>query len=89
MNVTFNLRKTLNTQASVDNSIGSQASFVEGSSVKEWENKSLTSLRNLVQSKDSKAGMKCVPRMSQTHFITLWKTVYDIFQTEPEELVSR
>uniref|UniRef100_A0AAR5PQG4 TBC1 domain family member 9 n=1 Tax=Dendroctonus ponderosae TaxID=77166 RepID=A0AAR5PQG4_DENPD len=82
----FQWQKTLNTQPSVDNSIGSQVSFVEGSSLKEWENKSLTSLRNLVQSKDSKAEMKGVPRMSQTHFITLWKTVYDIFQTEPEEL---
>ncbi|XP_060528088.1 TBC1 domain family member 9 isoform X2 [Cylas formicarius] len=77
----FTWGKTYDSQSSMDNSISSQSSTTEAN----WEAKSLSHLRNLVQSKDNKSNVKGNLRMPQPHFITLWKSVYDIFQTEPED----
>lgn len=51
-----------------------------------WEVRSMGSLRSLVETRDSRPDLKSVPRMSQPHFIMLWKTMYDLFQAEPEDL---
>ncbi|KAK5644832.1 hypothetical protein RI129_006132 [Pyrocoelia pectoralis] len=48
-----------------------------------WEVKSLSNLRTIARCTDSKSNLKSVPKMTQPHFIMLWKTVYDIFQTQP------
>lgn len=82
----FGWQKTYDSQSSMDNSITSQSSGIDQGGT--WESKSLSNLRNLVQLKDSKANLKCLPRMNQRQFTTLWKTVYDIFQTEPEDGVT-
>ncbi|KAL1491524.1 hypothetical protein ABEB36_012108 [Hypothenemus hampei] len=85
----FQWQKNFTSQMSMDNSISSQSSITEqqpGSSIQDWESKSLSNLRNLVQSKDSKMNLRSVPRMSQPHFITLWKTVCDISQEELKNL---
>jgi hypothetical protein len=50
-----------------------------------WEVRSMGSLRCLVETRDSHPDLKSVPRMSQPHFIMLWKTLYDLFQTQPED----
>lgn len=85
MSAGFQWQKNFDSQGSMDNSITSQSSNLDQASSSNWEAKSLTNLRALVQSKDSKTNLKLVPRMSQPHFITLWKTVFDIFQTEPDD----
>ena len=51
-----------------------------------WEVRSMESLRCLVEPHDSRPDLKSVPRMSQPHFIVLWKTLYDLFQSQPEDL---
>ncbi|EFN68620.1 TBC1 domain family member 8 [Camponotus floridanus] len=43
------------------------------------------SLRSMIASKDSPLDLKTVPKMSQRHFIALWKTLYDMFPAQPEE----
>ncbi|XP_076653939.1 TBC1 domain family member 8/9 isoform X1 [Halictus rubicundus] len=50
-----------------------------------WEIQSMGSLRSMITSKDSPLDLKTVPKMSQGHFIALWKTLYDMFPAQPEE----
>ncbi|XP_066586469.1 TBC1 domain family member 9 isoform X2 [Prorops nasuta] len=50
-----------------------------------WEVQSMESLRSMLASKDSPLDLKTVPKMSQRHFIVLWKTLYDMFPIQPEE----
>ncbi|XP_011329896.1 TBC1 domain family member 9 isoform X3 [Ooceraea biroi] len=50
-----------------------------------WEIQSMGSLRSMIASKDSPLDLKTVPKMSQGHFIALWKTLYDMFPAQPEE----
>ncbi|XP_049811575.1 TBC1 domain family member 9 isoform X1 [Schistocerca nitens] len=50
-----------------------------------WEVRSLSSLRSLVEKKDSRSQLKAVPRMGQPHFIVLWKTMYGLFEAQPED----
>lgn len=48
-----------------------------------WEVRGIGSLKLLMEEKETR--IKSFPKMSQPHFIALWKTLYDIFQTEPED----
>ncbi|KAI4479417.1 PREDICTED: TBC1 domain family member 9 isoform X1 [Polistes canadensis] len=50
-----------------------------------WEIQSMDSLRSMIASRDSPLDLKVVPKMSQTHFIALWKTLYDMFPAQLEE----
>lgn len=48
----------------------------------------LISLRSVFEShvKNVKQlNIKAVPRMDQPHFMTLWKTLFNIFQIEPDQ----
>lgn len=50
-----------------------------------WEEQSMGSLRSMIASRDSPLDLKIVPKMSQPHFIALWKTLYDMFPSQPED----
>jgi hypothetical protein len=50
-----------------------------------WEEQSMGSLRSMIASRDSPLDLKTVPKMSQLHFIALWKTLYDMFPAQPED----
>ncbi|XP_058791505.1 TBC1 domain family member 9 isoform X2 [Phymastichus coffea] len=50
-----------------------------------WEEQSMGSLRSMIASRDSPLDLKTVPKMSQPHFIALWKTLYDMFSAQPED----
>lgn len=50
-----------------------------------WESQSMGSLRSMLDSKESPLDLKHVPKMSQRHFIALWKTLYDMFPSQPED----
>lgn len=50
-----------------------------------WEEQSMGSLRSMIASRDSPLDLKTVPKMSQLHFIALWKTLYDMFPTQVED----
>ncbi|XP_001600394.2 TBC1 domain family member 9 isoform X2 [Nasonia vitripennis] len=50
-----------------------------------WEEQSMGSLRSMIASRDSPLDLKNVPKMSQLHFIALWKTLYDMFPAQPED----
>lgn len=50
-----------------------------------WEQRSLSSLRQLVETLDpAKSNLKALPRMKQPHFLTLWSCIYDIIQMHPD-----
>ncbi|XP_022917577.1 TBC1 domain family member 9B [Onthophagus taurus] len=84
---TLDVATTPTTQKSLEShvSMDSLASHQLGAGEPNWENKSLSSLRSFVQCRDGKVNLKSVPKMTQPHFISLWKAVYDIFQTVPED----
>ncbi|XP_034242050.1 TBC1 domain family member 9 [Thrips palmi] len=61
-------------------SVSSGASFPGD---KPWEVRGIGSLRMLMEERETR--IKSFPPMSQPHFIALWKTLHDIFLTEPED----
>lgn len=69
------------TPASMESSVSNSTEMAEAS----WETQSLSNIRQLIQSKNNKMNMKLVPKMDQKHFIMLWKTLYDMFQTQPDD----
>ncbi|XP_063222042.1 TBC1 domain family member 9 isoform X2 [Bacillus rossius redtenbacheri] len=63
----------------------SAASVLTYTREQSWEVRSMSSLRSMVETRDCRLDLKTVPRMSQPHFIMLWKTIYDLFQAQPED----
>ncbi|KAK0082083.1 hypothetical protein PV325_011101 [Microctonus aethiopoides] len=57
----------------------------QGEQHRDWESESIGSLRSMLNSKDCPLELKHVPKMSQRHFIALWKTLLDMFPAQPEE----
>lgn len=45
----------------------------------------MSSLRSLIESRSSRSDTKLIPRMSQPHFIALWRTLHDMLTTQPED----
>lgn len=69
------------TPASVDSTVSSASREL---SEPNWSIRSLAEMRAQIQCKD-KFNLKLVPKMDQKHFIMLWKTMYDMFQTQPDD----
>lgn len=59
-----------------------------GASQNIYQKKSLTLLRNIIETKDITPDLINIPRMLQSHFISLWNTIYDILQINSNDLVS-
>ncbi|XP_059480535.1 TBC1 domain family member 9 [Neocloeon triangulifer] len=52
----------------------------------QWRKMSVSSLHSLVlPSNSSRLHSKAIPCMAQPYFISLWKTLYDMFHAEPED----
>lgn len=45
----------------------------------------MSSLRSLIESQNNRNDIKLIPRMSQPHFIALWRTLHDMLTTQPED----
>ncbi|XP_044755659.1 TBC1 domain family member 9 isoform X1 [Coccinella septempunctata] len=73
--------RTYNWQRSSDSQLSTDSNNQKTDDLN-WETKSLLNLRTVVQSKDGKLNLKSVPKMGQHHFITLWKNVFEIVQSE-------
>lgn len=53
-----------------------------------YQKESIALLRNILQTKGITPDLLKFPRMLQLHFISLWKTIYDILQINSNDLVS-
>lgn len=42
-------------------------------------------MRAFLESGPGRGDLKSLPKMRQSYFIMLWKTIYDLFQAQPED----